>query len=170
MYAFLLSITANPQEARDMTSGRWLLTLCGNQEEFAEGGASELWHVSLARTQFLKLLAKDDIDWVPAYRAAVNITAAYFADRQEGVNLLSRCLKKQAARNACNARNACCEFCGCTNVKLKACGQCHSVGYCNIECQRKHWKVHKTHCRQLAAQADTDVCALHDALHMLHGF
>ncbi|XP_048344540.1 ubiquitin carboxyl-terminal hydrolase 19 isoform X1 [Sphaerodactylus townsendi] len=31
--------------------------------------------------------------------------------------------------------------------KLKRCTRCYRVGYCNVECQRKHWHDHKTSCR-----------------------
>jgi hypothetical protein len=30
---------------------------------------------------------------------------------------------------------------------LKKCGQCRSVRYCGGDCQRKHWPVHKAHCK-----------------------
>jgi hypothetical protein len=29
----------------------------------------------------------------------------------------------------------------------KRCTQCHSVYYCDKECQRMHWPVHKEHCK-----------------------
>ncbi|XP_060095352.1 ubiquitin carboxyl-terminal hydrolase 19 isoform X2 [Heteronotia binoei] len=31
--------------------------------------------------------------------------------------------------------------------KLKRCTRCYRVGYCNVDCQRKHWHDHKTSCR-----------------------
>ncbi|XP_054831391.1 ubiquitin carboxyl-terminal hydrolase 19 isoform X3 [Eublepharis macularius] len=31
--------------------------------------------------------------------------------------------------------------------KLKRCTRCYRVGYCNVECQRKHWHDHKASCR-----------------------
>jgi len=32
------------------------------------------------------------------------------------------------------------------NVLLR-CGKCKNEYYCNVECQRLHWKIHKTVCR-----------------------
>jgi tetratricopeptide (TPR) repeat protein len=29
------------------------------------------------------------------------------------------------------------------------CGQCHSVYYCDRDCQKNHWKTHKRHCKVL---------------------
>jgi TPR repeat protein len=31
------------------------------------------------------------------------------------------------------------------------CGGCQTVSYCNADCQRAHWKVHKTTCKASAA-------------------
>lgn len=31
---------------------------------------------------------------------------------------------------------------------LKACGGCKELLYCSVECQRKHWKVHKSDCKK----------------------
>ena len=44
-----------------------------------------------------------------------------------------------------------CAQCFQESAKLKACSKCHTVYYCNKECQKKHWKEHKKTC-----------CALHD--------
>jgi MYND finger/Sel1 repeat len=38
------------------------------------------------------------------------------------------------------------------SVRIKRCAQCHSVGYCSEDCQRKHWKMgHKADCCQVIA-------------------
>ncbi len=38
--------------------------------------------------------------------------------------------------------------------KLKACKACYSVTYCGVECQKKHYRVHKHHCRQTTANTN----------------
>ncbi len=43
-----------------------------------------------------------------------------------------------------------CMWCGaepqCTSITLSLCGQCHKVAYCTKDCQKLHWKLHKTLC------------------------
>ena len=39
-----------------------------------------------------------------------------------------------------------CSFCGNYSGNLKKCSRCHSVQYCNRECQKKHWSSHKSAC------------------------
>ena len=39
-----------------------------------------------------------------------------------------------------------CSFCGNYSGVLKKCSRCHSVQYCNRECQKKHWSSHKAVC------------------------
>ena len=49
----------------------------------------------------------------------------------------------------------CCADCGSVageGVSLKACKSCMLVKYCNINCQRNHWKKHKKECKQRAAE------------------
>ncbi|KAJ3075417.1 hypothetical protein HK102_005622 [Quaeritorhiza haematococci] len=45
------------------------------------------------------------------------------------------------------ARFQVCLSCGNSSVKLKRCSGCGSARYCDEECQKKHWKEHKKHCR-----------------------
>jgi len=46
-----------------------------------------------------------------------------------------------------------CEFCGTTEGKLKRCGQCRSVFYCSVDCQKKDWKQrHGVRCKELGAK------------------
>ena len=40
-----------------------------------------------------------------------------------------------------------CTYCMVKLSKVMTCSSCHNVSYCGIECQRKHWKVHKSSCR-----------------------
>ena len=43
---------------------------------------------------------------------------------------------------------ACCKRCG--KRAEKRCSTCHTVMYCNTECQRKHWAEHKEICKNTA--------------------
>jgi len=49
---------------------------------------------------------------------------------------------------------ACCAECGEEEggASLKMCKPCMSVRYCNAECQRNHWPMHKKECKQHAAE------------------
>ena len=49
-----------------------------------------------------------------------------------------------------------CNFCFKQSSKLKKCSNCHSVQYCSLECQVKHWKEHKTDCRSKIDQPLSD--------------
>eukprot|EP00931_Biecheleriopsis_adriatica_P054758 TRINITY_DN32263_c0_g1_i1.p1 TRINITY_DN32263_c0_g1~~TRINITY_DN32263_c0_g1_i1.p1 ORF type:complete len:541 (+),score=114.71 TRINITY_DN32263_c0_g1_i1:55-1677(+) len=50
-----------------------------------------------------------------------------------------------------------CVVCGRNDVPLKACGNCKEPLYCQAECQRKHWKVHKGSCVGKAAQPEASL-------------
>lgn len=39
-----------------------------------------------------------------------------------------------------------CKCCSNTVATLKHCSRCKLVYYCNVECQKKHWSVHKAEC------------------------
>lgn len=39
-----------------------------------------------------------------------------------------------------------CGYCFRDNAE-KQCTRCHKARYCNVECQKKHWKVHKESCK-----------------------
>ena len=39
-----------------------------------------------------------------------------------------------------------CSYCEKESLKLKSCGKCKGVYYCNVDCQRAHWKKHKIEC------------------------
>ena len=60
-----------------------------------------------------------------------------------------------------------CQFCSKVNPTLE-CSLCHSVHYCDKECQRKHWDEHKKICSMLMKahgnQGGSDVASSPDAL------
>ncbi len=39
-----------------------------------------------------------------------------------------------------------CTYCKCESEEMKVCTACYAVLYCNVECQRKDWNKHKSHC------------------------
>ena len=39
-----------------------------------------------------------------------------------------------------------CSYCKSKNENLRKCSRCKLVQYCNQNCQKKHWKIHKSHC------------------------
>ena len=41
-----------------------------------------------------------------------------------------------------------CSYCNTVSSQLKRCTMCFSAQYCNRECQQKHWKEHKLHCKE----------------------
>lgn len=45
-----------------------------------------------------------------------------------------------------------CGSCNKENAKSK-CGRCQSIYYCNAECQKRHWPVHKVGCQVLGTQS-----------------
>lgn len=47
-----------------------------------------------------------------------------------------------------------CAACGAL-AECLACGACRDSWYCNAECQKAHWKVHRTHCKAPAALASS---------------
>jgi len=50
-------------------------------------------------------------------------------------------------------QSRCCCYCGrneeTLTTKLQKCGRCGLAEYCNRECQRGHWKLHKVKCKRL---------------------
>ena len=44
-------------------------------------------------------------------------------------------------------------------AKLKRCTACKQTFYCNVECQRRHWKSHKPLCRQAQASSGDSTTA-----------
>ena len=68
--------------------------------------------------------------------AAANAAVAAEALKQEG--------DEMAKGDACA---------GCGEPATKRCARCKEVWYCGSECQRKHWKEHKSECRTAKATA-----------------
>lgn len=51
-----------------------------------------------------------------------------------------------------------CAACGVTRhavPTLHYCGKCRNAAYCNVACQRAHWKFHKRTCDDIAAQQNS---------------
>lgn len=48
-----------------------------------------------------------------------------------------------------------CSYCNKENA-AKKCSKCHSVHYCDTNCQRKDWEVHKLRCCQTIFTRDVD--------------
>jgi hypothetical protein len=57
-----------------------------------------------------------------------------------------------------------CDSCGKTGDNLKKCVQCESVMYCNKDCQRAAWKIHRKACHPNPAAATAANAASVDAL------
>jgi hypothetical protein len=45
-----------------------------------------------------------------------------------------------------------CTFCSEAKQNLRKCSGCFSVAYCGVDCQRNHWKVHKSECDSMAVR------------------
>lgn len=54
------------------------------------------------------------------------------------------------AHSTSQAATGKCASCKHTPEKLRICKQCRLVGYCNEDCQKAHWKVHKKFCKPCA--------------------
>ena len=55
------------------------------------------------------------------------------------------------------AERAPCAFCGSIATpteksRAQSCSACKFRQYCNVDCQRKHWPVHKKQCKRLAQE------------------
>ena len=48
-----------------------------------------------------------------------------------------------------------CIVCGSCRT-VKPCGGCRTVYYCGVECQSQHWREHKTRCRRVQKQRNSD--------------
>lgn len=48
-----------------------------------------------------------------------------------------------------------CSFCGETPPKISACSKCKEAFYCNVTCQKNHWKAHKSLCGRVTHNPPT---------------
>jgi hypothetical protein len=53
---------------------------------------------------------------------------------------------KSKSHSQADTKRACAN-CGTEALILKACGGCKTARYCNVDCQRAHWVVHKASCK-----------------------
>ena len=55
-----------------------------------------------------------------------------------------------------NLKPWCCGSCSTIpTTKLQRCTACKSIIYCNVECQKKHWRTHKKQCKVWKEKKDT---------------
>lgn len=78
--------------------------------------------------------------------------SGYIALRAAGAVRRNNCVRPRQVVDAMVAMEMeCCGNCGknkCDNVALMRCGACHTTLYCDVECQRAHWKTHKPLCKK----------------------
>ena len=48
---------------------------------------------------------------------------------------------------ACSPDIRTCAQCGKESEELKVCAKCKMTYYCNYDCQKLHWKIHKSTCK-----------------------
>ena len=56
-----------------------------------------------------------------------------------------------AVATSISAHKVPCEMCSSLNERPLHCSGCQTVSYCNADCQRAHWKLHKKACKDRAA-------------------
>jgi len=74
-------------------------------------------------------------------------TISTSAANAPALNVLISCINGQ---HFASAEDKSCSTCN--EIGVKTCQNCKSVFYCNRECQKLHWSVHKKHCSNLAEQ------------------
>ena len=90
-------------------------------------------------------LSSDTKNTSTAESEAINTTAASPTQIQESQPEGSSSASSQVSPKACAQ-------CGKSPDSLKQCIKCHSVAYCNKECQKGHFKAHKKACPILAQE------------------
>lgn len=74
------------------------------------------------------------------------IDAEHASDKSDS-SMKKRLLEHTKIYNFAPTYDRWCITCGAKNVS-KRCSQCRSVFFCNVECQRKAWRIHKHHCQR----------------------
>ena len=59
---------------------------------------------------------------------------------------------KKAGKTAGKTAHDACAACGKAGDELKMCTACKMVKYCNRDCQKTHWSMHKAECKRRAAK------------------
>ena len=73
-------------------------------------------------------------------------------------------------RNVCNGSTLAkkeflsCSYCSNVSTHLRRCTECHAVQYCGKECQKRHWIVHKLHCKPKRNSSQTQPGSKHELL------
>lgn len=56
--------------------------------------------------------------------------------------------KEETSTHEEKGKSDCCGMCGKESQNLRACSQCGKTKYCDQNCQKKHWKIHKVTCKK----------------------
>ena len=68
-----------------------------------------------------------------------------FGCEAEPIKMVEQLIQDMGVNSSSSGK---CSYCSKSSAhQLKKCSQCHSVQYCDEDCQKKHWKVHKHHCK-----------------------
>jgi MYND finger len=119
------------------------------KERLFDGVPNQVGHSCLPEVFFWEQQARDNngYDWYGIDNTPTTTRPAY---TEESCVASCGCCGKtptaQAGGDAPDSHKAIGELV----AKIHRCKQCRSLGYCSIECQRKHWKMgHKVDCRQV---------------------
>jgi hypothetical protein len=87
-------------------------------------------------------IERSNLDLLEKERAQQTRTPASSNTLSGSVEDLRQLIRGQASL----ATPSVCAFCGGTPEVLKQCAGCHKIAYCNMACQKGHWKTHKKEC------------------------
>lgn len=90
--------------------------------------------------------------WVPKNEYDVAVRKSECAVRRKQIAESLRKLEIRLERLIC-ADPSCKRFV----AHPRVCGGCRTLGYCGAECQKRHWKVHKPDCRDVAERKELAV-------------
>ncbi|KDQ54222.1 hypothetical protein JAAARDRAFT_38389 [Jaapia argillacea MUCL 33604] len=80
-----------------------------------------------------------------------DLSKEYISLGPEVTAIVMKWLRKRRGEEDAPLTSKKCDNCGASDgVKLLECAACHLVRYCTKDCQRQHWKTHKTKCRPYA--------------------